>query len=237
MTTQGESSPSTPDPLDPTDADQARKRLLLISGLLLAGVVVGGALMLRPTAPADHSVPGGQNPPPVAGAQPLTEAQAFTAERYFPGQRGIDQDGVKARRTGAGQGTNCLDVLHDRTHDPLHGAGCQGYVSVSYTSLDQKTQSSVTVLRFNDDAAAANAVQLLQDKLDTLTFVPPDGSTPAPTASADTKGVPKSRVERVGHYLTVTASRYADAHAAPDAALDGTNRVVAYAAEAPFLWL
>ncbi|GAA2740614.1 hypothetical protein GCM10010440_08390 [Kitasatospora cinereorecta] len=180
---------------------------------------------------------------PASGApdlQALTEAQAFTAERYFPAQRAVDQDGYKARRTAAHQGGDCVETQADRAHDALKDLGCQGYVAVAFTRTDQPVVTSVTVLRFADAGAAGKAEQALGDKVPSFLFTLPDGSpVPAATPSSTAKPMQAAKLALAGHYLTVTVSRYADQRtgATPDQALVESTRAAAYTARVPFVWM
>ncbi|GAA4988523.1 hypothetical protein GCM10025734_14180 [Kitasatospora paranensis] len=201
-----------------------------------------------------------QPAPGLASAQPLTEAQAFTSDHYFPAADTVDLGAFQAARTAARDGADCTETLTDRGHDPLHGTGCQGYVSVGYTRTDDQIVSSVTVLRFADAQSALKARQALTDPT-VLAFlaadtapsgaVPsgaaPSASAPAsPASSASPSGAPAPRpaevlrVEPVGHYLTIAVSRYADRRTtAPvgDTALADATRAVSYTARAPFVWM
>ncbi|GAA0671807.1 hypothetical protein GCM10010193_25110 [Kitasatospora atroaurantiaca] len=261
MTTQGEQEPRPAgqdgDALAHTNRARGGRRRVL-AWCALAAVAAGGSWVVARPDPADL-IPGlgrtsadAAKTVPAVGAspsQPLTEVQAFTAERYFPAQRGIEQDAFKARRTAARQGGDCAETLQDRAQDVLHQAGCQGYVSVGFTSLDQKVVSSVTVLRFADEAAAGKAWQTLQGKPEALAFVLSDAApTPAPSTSTSTGTTPPNaakpltatQVKAVGHYVTVTTSRYVDlrtANATPDTLLNDATRAVSFTAGAPFLWM
>jgi len=256
MTTQGEQDPRPADQdgdaLAHTHRARGGRRRVLV-WCALAAVAAGGSWVVarpdpgeliglgRTSADATKTVPAvGASP-----SQPLTEIQAFTAERYFPVQRGIEQDAFKARRTAARQGGDCAETLLDRAQDVLHQAGCQGYVSVGFTSLDQKVVSSVTVLRFADEAAAGKAWQTLQGKPEALAFVLSDAA-PIPTTAPSTsppnsaKPLTASQVKAVGHYVTVTTSRYLDlrtATATPDTLLNDATRAVSFTAGSPFLWM
>ncbi|MEV8093237.1 hypothetical protein [Kitasatospora sp. NPDC085879] len=207
-----------------------------------------------------------QPAPGLASEQPLTESQAFTADHYFPSQRTVDQAGFQAHRTAAREGGDCTEILADRDHDPLHGAGCQAYLSVAFTNADQQVVGSVTVLRFADEQSAQKARQALTDPaalafLTAESAAPSPSPTPSPTATAGTTASPGTpagttpppspttpapkpagvaRIEPVGHYLTVTVSRYTDQRTtltAGDQTLDKATRALSYAARAPFLWM
>ena len=231
-------------------------------------VVAGGGWVVSRPHPGDW-IPGlgpssadvSTTPPVVGNPLPPTDAdpEALTADRYFPAQRTVEMGGYKGRRNGARQGQDCAETLRAREVDPLHDSGCQGYVTVSFSGVDRPALlSSVTVLRFADDVSAEKAARALraqQGGAGALAFILPDASAaPAPAAGART--VPAERVEAVGHYLTVTASRLADARAvspsgsasAPAATaspaagpsaeqqLDEATRAVSYAAGAQFTW-
>jgi hypothetical protein len=270
MTTQGErTAPSagqdTVAPADRHGHGPGRRRAVLWCALVV--VVVGAGWVVSRPNPGDL-VPGlgptsgqskkAQPAPGLASAQPLTEAQAFTADHYFPAADAVDLGAFQAARTAARDGADCADTLADRGHDPLHDTGCQGYVSVGYTRADDQIVSSVTVLRFADAQSALKARQALTDPT-VLAFLTadavPSGSSPSPSAPASptspgTSASPSGaaaprpveavRVEPVGHYLTVAVSRYADRRTtapAGDSALADATRAVSYTARAPFVWM
>lgn len=178
-------------------------------------------------------------------SQPLTEGEFFAAERYFPAAEPFAHDAYKARRTVGRQGPACVETLVDRNKDVLADTGCLGYVVVGFTRDDQQVHSSVTVLRFADGAAAEKARQLLADpdpNAAAIAFVVPEAATvPTPSASPSTPPAdPQTRtqVDVVGHYLTVTSSRFADLRpTSADQVLEETTRAVSFIARAPFLWL
>ena len=202
--------------------------------------------------------------PPVLGnpvPPTVTDPEGLTADRYFPAQRTIEADGYKGKRLGVRQGQDCAEALQDRAVDPLHDSGCQGFIAVSFTGVDQPVYSSITVLRFPDEASAEKAAQALRPQDGTpgaIAFILPDASAaPAPVAGAHALRPP--RVAAVGHYLTVTASRLAETHtaapatsapgtpggatASPAAAptvsegqLDAATRAISYAAASQFIW-
>ncbi|MFG2821604.1 hypothetical protein ACGFX4_19510 [Kitasatospora sp. NPDC048365] len=223
------------------------RRNRIVLWCALAGVAAGGVWVVSRPHPGDllpglgptsSKAPAAVPPPGAQAAQPPTEAQAFTAERYFPAQRTIDQDGYRARRTAARQGADCVETQADRAHDALKDLGCQAYVAVAFSRADQPVVTSVTVLRFNDAGAAAKAAQALGDKAAAFAFTLPDG-TPPPAVNGTAKPMTAARVAAAGHYLTVTVSRYADQRAgnAPDQALQESTRAAAYVARAPFSWM
>ncbi|MGW4650280.1 hypothetical protein [Kitasatospora sp. NPDC004289] len=193
----------------------------------------------RTTKEGLSAVPADAGPP----TQPLTEEQFFTVERYFPVGRAVDNGGFKARRTAARQGQACAEVLADKGRDVLKDTNCLSYVSVSYTQDGNQVLSSVTVLRFPDEASAQQAEKALVPNAEAIAFVPPDpGVLPTPSGSpAPLPGAQQQtsvQVDAVGHYLTVTSSRFADpASTAAPAALDEATRAVGYTARAPFIWL
>ncbi|MFD0531351.1 hypothetical protein ACFQ1I_39870 [Kitasatospora arboriphila] len=283
MTTQGEPDQTAAGHDGGTTAEPrrhgpGRRRTALWCALAVAAVAVGWVVS-RPN-PGDL-IPGlgstsGQSKkyqlaPGLASEQPLTEAQSFTAEHYFPGQHTVDQNGVQAHRTAAREGTDCTEILLDREKNPLKDTGCQAYVSVGYTNADQQVVSSVTVLRFADEQSAQKARQALADPA-VLAFLTAESAAPAPSptpsptatgspvaavsgaASAPAGTTPSSptattpppkpagvaRVEPVGHYLTVTVSRYTDQRttlAPGDQTLDKATRALSYTARTPFLWM
>ncbi|WP_280714330.1 hypothetical protein [Kitasatospora sp. MAP5-34] len=254
MSTQGERDPrpagqQSDVPAHTHRARRGRRRALV--GCTLAVVVSGvGWLVTRPEpgdwapglGPTGASTRASVPAIGAAPAEPQTEAQSFTADRYFPAQRGIDLYDFKAKRTLTKQGPDCAETLRDRAHDVLHGAGCQGYVSVGFSGLDQPVVTTVTVLRFADAAAAAKAGQALDGDHEALAFLvaPPAPGSPASAPLPTGKPLTSSRVEAVGHYVTVTVSRYADLRAAnptPDGALDAATRAVSFTAGAPFAWM
>ncbi|WP_158515445.1 hypothetical protein [Kitasatospora sp. MBT63] len=257
MTTQGESTPPPaahqhqPAPAHSRGPRVTPRRILL--WVVLAGLAAGGSWVVTRPNPGDL-VPGlgptstrPSSGPPVPGvlpAPPQTEAQSFTAERYFPAQRGLDLDGYKARRSNAGQGADCADTVQDKAHDPLRDTGCQGYLLVAFTRLDQQVTSSVTVLRYADEASARKAEAAVREGAAALLFLPPEGTAPAtapsPSASAAKQPVTTRKVAVVGHYLTVTVSRFADQRTTvpeTDHALDEATRNVSYTAGLPFVWM
>ncbi|WP_030276672.1 hypothetical protein [Streptomyces sp. NRRL B-24484] len=283
MTTQGEpdqteaghegGTPAAPHRLGP-----GRRRTALWCALVVAAAGIGWVVS-RPN-PGDL-IPGlgstsgqtkkSQPAPGLASEQPLTEAQAFTADHYFPGQRTVEQGGLQAHRTAAREGTDCAEILLDRDKDPLKDTGCQAYLSVAFTNADQQVVSSVTILRFADEKSALKARQALADPsalafLTAESAAPTPSPTPSPTAtgspaatvsgaaSAPAGTVPSSptattpppkpagvsRVDPVGHYLTVTVSRYTDQRTTltpGDLTLDKATRALSYTARAPFLWM
>ncbi len=197
-----------------------------------------------------HAGPGGSATAasvPMVGVtppQPLTDAQLFSADRYFPAQHGIDLYDFKARRTTAKQGADCTETLRDHAHDVLHDTGCQGYVSVGFSRADTEVVASVTVLRFPDAASAEKARQVLDRDREALAFLAPTPAATTPATAAPHPGdrpLTGSRVEAVGHYVTVTVSHYADLRTAnPDPAdggLDAATRAVSFTAGAPFAWM
>lgn len=259
MTTQGERDPrpagqESDAPVHTHRARRGSRRALICCAL--AVFVTGGTWVVNRPHPGDWMPGLGPTSAdtvhtlPAVGAaptQPLTEAQAFTAERYFPAQRGIDLYAFKAKRTAARQGADCAETLRDRAHDVLRGAGCRGYVSVAFTRLDQQVVASVTVLRFADAAAAAKARQTLDGDREALAFVTADvaasaaaASSPSSAAHPGDQPLTSSRIEAVGHYVTVTRTHFTDLRSAnptPVGALDEAARAVSFTAEAPFAWL
>lgn len=167
-------------------------------------------------------------PPAGPAAQTLADV-----DRYFPPQHVIEDGAFKARRTAGRQGTDCGEVLQSTSRDALKGAGCQGYLAVSYTRQDQQVLTSVTVLRFADEQSAAKARQAIAN---VVAFVQPDG-VPEPPATAKPLTVSTATAE--GSYVTVVASRFADLRpdGKPDPDLSEANRAVGYTARMPFIWM
>ncbi|MFF2040570.1 hypothetical protein ACFVVX_09100 [Kitasatospora sp. NPDC058170] len=274
MTTQGERTPSPGDHGTEQPAGAYRARRLsarrAVGWIVVVGVVAaGGWIITRPT-PGDF-IPGlgpsskeATKTPPVVGSPPprtVTDPEGLNVDVYFPAQRPVEVGAYKGKRSGVRQGQNCAEALQDRTQDPLRDSGCQGYLTVSFTGQDKPVLSSVTVLRFGDEASAAKAAQALQAKPGALAFILPDANTaPAqPAGGARTGSEP--RVEAVRFYVTVASSRLADAHTAaatpaatatgatplsvpPTTApagseqmLEEATRAISYAAGAPFIWM
>ncbi|MDH6114696.1 hypothetical protein P3T36_001048 [Kitasatospora sp. MAP12-15] len=183
--------------------------------------------------------------PPVVGNPPATslaDPNPFTADRYFPATRLIDLNGYHAKRSGARQGNDCTETLQDRTRTILQGAGCQGYLTVSFSRTDGKVQSSVTILRFADDATGQKVAAELNAQPGLLAFMQPDTTIadPSPAAGAPVKSA--SRVEAVHHYVTVATSRFVDGTvgaggaSTPDPQLVDATWAASYTAEAAFIW-
>ncbi|MFC9330313.1 hypothetical protein [Kitasatospora sp. NPDC057015] len=234
MTTQGQRDPHPAAQTPEGRAARARQasRALPARALgwcVVVAVVAGGGWIVSRPHPGDW-IPGlgpsssdAVRTPPVVG-NPLpptvTDPEGLTADRYFPAQRVVEMGSYKGRRNGARQGQDCAETLQSRELDPLQGSGCQGYVTVSFSSVDQPALlSSVTVLRFPDDASAARAAQALRAEpgpADALAFILPDASAAAvPVVQAGaTKPATAGRVESVGHFLTVAVSRFAEPRSA-----------------------
>ncbi|GGV30231.1 hypothetical protein GCM10010495_53290 [Kitasatospora herbaricolor] len=238
MTTQGQRDPQ---PADRTPEGRAARARHATRGLparalgwcVVVAVVAGGGWIVSRPHPGDW-IPGlgpssadAAKTPPVVG-NPLppsgTDQEGLTADRYFPAQRAVEMGAYKGRRNGARQGQDCAETLQARETDPLQGSGCQGYVTVSFSAVDQPALlSSVTVLRFPDDASAAKAAQALRaghGPAEALVFILPDASAaPVPAAAAGKPADPAKpadpgKVEAVGHFLTVTVSRFAESRTA-----------------------
>ncbi|MFJ8039590.1 hypothetical protein ACIRBX_03630 [Kitasatospora sp. NPDC096147] len=240
MTKQGER---------PSRRYRGRSRRRIIALCTVGGVAIAVGVVVaesgdwlpgagRTTKEALSSVPADAAPP----TQPLTEEQFFTVERYFPAKQVIDNGGYKARRTAARQGPACAEALADKARDVLKDTNCLSYVSVSFTQDGNQVVSSVTVLRFADDAAAEQAEKALVPNAEAIAFLPPDpGALPTPSGTPQPAGgrqQTSTQVDAVGHYLTVTTSRFTDpAAAGPAGALDDATRAVGYTARAPFIWL
>ncbi|MFC8453658.1 hypothetical protein [Kitasatospora sp. NPDC057223] len=275
MTTQGHRDPQTPGQAVDGRPDRARPAtrstpVRVLGWCVVVAVVAGVGWIVSRPQPGDW-IPGlgpssadATKTPPVLGnpvPPTVTDPEGLTADRYFPAQRTIEADGYRGRRLGVRQGQDCAEVLQDRAVDPLHDSGCQGFIAVSFTGVDQPVYSSITVLRFADDAAAEKAAQALrvgEGAPGAIAFILPDASA-APAPAGGAKAVRPPRVEAVGHYLTVTASRLADAHttapataspgatggaaASPAASptvsesqLDAATRAISYAAASQFIW-
>ncbi|MGA5822720.1 hypothetical protein ACPC54_33265 [Kitasatospora sp. NPDC094028] len=283
MTTQGE---HTPTPGDGQDGQAGqRQRTGRGAGLgraafgrltprravgwvvVLCVVTAGGWIITRPT-PGDY-IPGlgpsskdASKTPPVLGTPPpRVDGESLNVDNYFPAQRPVDVAGYKAKRNGAWQGENCAEALQDRSQELFKDSGCQAYLTVSFTGQERPVLSSVTLLRFPDQAAAAKAADALRGKPGALAFILPDSKpAPAPTAGATKPAGGEARVEAVGHYVTVTSSRVSDGRfggptagpsgspspaptptggAAPstEQSLEEANRALSYAAGTPFVWI
>ncbi|QKW23379.1 hypothetical protein HUT16_33670 [Kitasatospora sp. NA04385] len=219
-----------------------RRRLAALWSVV--GVLAAGGVWVVSTP--DHRNAGAAAPsgdkavtaPAVAGqpAPPLTESQSFVAERYFPAQRAYEYDNYRAHRSASREGTDCKDVQGDKTRDVLADLACQGWIGVALTRGDQPVVSSVTVLRFLDAGAAAKALQTVREKAGDFEFTYPDGLL-APAANAQPMSATK--IELVGHHITLTVSRYLDQRAgeAPDEVLRASNRAAAAVAGLPFMWM
>ncbi|MER7772235.1 hypothetical protein [Kitasatospora sp. NPDC096140] len=245
MTTQGERTPTPGEGQDGRagqrtggGADEGigqgadRRRGRRLSGrraagwVVVAGVVVAGGWIITRPMPGDY-IPGlgpstkdsSKTPPVVGAAPPRTDSESLNVDNYFPAQRPVEVGTYKARRNGARQGENCAEVLQDRAQDPLKDSGCQSYLAVSFSGQDRPVLSSVTLLRFPDQASAAKAAEALRAKPGSVAFILADANpAPAPPAGTKTGGDP--RVETVGHYVTVTSSRTGDGR--PAASATGT---------------
>ncbi|MFJ9607404.1 hypothetical protein ACIRS1_13815 [Kitasatospora sp. NPDC101176] len=236
-----------------------------VGWVVVVGVVAAGGWIITRPMPGDY-IPGlgpsskdASRTPPVVGAPPpRTDPEGLVADAYFPPQRPIEAGAYKARRNGIRQGENCTEVLQDRTQELLRDSGCQAYLTLSFTGQDRPVLSSVTVLRFGDQAAAVKAAETLRGKPGALAFILPDASAAPVAPSGAPKAAVEPRVAAVGHYVTVTNSRLSDARtpgagaspvpSAPVAVpsgpapsneqiLDEANRALSYAAGAPFVWM
>ncbi|MEV7770154.1 hypothetical protein [Kitasatospora sp. NPDC086791] len=237
-----------------------------VGWIAVAGVVVVGGWIITRPMPGDY-IPGlgpsttdGAGTPPVVGTPPpRIDSENLNVDNFFPAQRPVEVAGYKARRNGARQGENCAETLQDRAQDPLKDSGCQAYLTVSFAGQDRPVLSSVTMLRFPDQAAAVRAAEALRAKPGAVAFILADATT-APAQPAGAKPGSDPRVEVVGHYVTVTSSRTGDGRAAaptPSATgaptaptptptnsapsaeqnLDEATRAISYAAGAPFVWM
>ncbi|GHF65981.1 hypothetical protein GCM10018790_49770 [Kitasatospora xanthocidica] len=253
-------------------ATAARRRGRRLTGrraagwIVVVGVVVAGGWIITRPMPGDY-IPGlgpstkdsAKTPPVVGSAPALTDPEALNVDNIFPAQRPVEVGAYKARRNGARQGENCAEVLQDRAQDPLKDSGCQAYLTVSFTGQDRPVLSSVTLLRFPDQAAATRAADALRAKPGSVAFILENAVT-APAPPAGTKPGGEPRVEAVGHYVTVTSSRAGDgrpASATPSGTgspaaqtptptgtaagteqnLDEATRAISYAAGQPFVWM
>jgi hypothetical protein len=248
MTTQGDTRSISADP-DPAGehlrSGSRGGRRLLIWCVALAVLGAGGWVVTRPNpgdwlpglgpSSKDERAPVLGTPAPTSATDP----NPFTVDRYFPRDKSIDLDAYKGRRSGGRQGNDCNETLQDPTKTVLRDAGCQGYLAVSFSRLDGKVWTSVTVLRFADEQASAKAADLMRGQPGLLKFVQPDGSTAAssPTPGANNESAP--RIGAVRHYVTITTSHFADGHAATgpaDPDLTEATAAGAYTAEAAFMW-
>lgn len=275
MTTQGERTPSSGDQEQhavgrPAGAYRAPAGRIgarrVVGWVVVVGVVAaGGWIITRPT-PGDW-IPGlgpaskdASSTPPVVGSPPpraATDPEGLNVDTLFPAQRLIEVGGYKGRRSGVRQGENCSETLQDRTQDLLRDSGCQSYLAVSFAGQDKPVLSSVTLLRFPDQAAAARAAEALRAKPGALAFILQDASTAPAQPAGTAKPGSEQRVEAVGHYVTVTSSRPVEPHSAPPTAsvapspagvpttaapvaeqvLDEATRAISYSAGAPFIWM
>ncbi|MFJ7909186.1 hypothetical protein [Kitasatospora sp. NPDC096204] len=286
MTTQGERTPTPGEgrdgraeqrvggAADAVDAeggtDRGRGRRMTArraaGWIVVVGVVASGGWIITRPMPGDY-IPGlgpstkdsAATPRVVGAPPPRTDPEALNVDTLFPAQRPVEVGAFKARRNGVRQGENCVEVLQDRTQDPLKDTGCQGYLAVSFTGQDHPVLSSVTLLRFPDQPSAARAADALRAKPGAVAFILADAST-APTPPPGAKPGGEPRIEAVGHYVTVTSSRPGDgrpASAAPSGTgapaaplpaatgtasgteqnLDEATRALSYAAGSPFAWM
>ncbi|GLW52148.1 hypothetical protein [Kitasatospora phosalacinea] len=232
-----------------------RRRLALLWSVV--AVLAAGGVWVVATSPHQGETATGtpsgdklQTTAVVVGhpAQPLTESQSFVAERYFPAQRAYEYDGYRARRSGSREGADCAAVQNDKTRNVLAGLDCQGWIGVALTRGDQPVISSVTVLRFLDEGAAAKALPTVRDKAAAFEFTYPEGLF-APAEGVEPMSA--TRVELVGHHITLTVSRYLDQRAGDAPGNTGktdkagevqevlafSNRSAAAVAGMPFMWM
>ncbi|MFE4518722.1 hypothetical protein ACFRMQ_31595 [Kitasatospora sp. NPDC056783] len=284
MTTQGERTPTRGESREDragqrvgggadTGGPKGRGRRLTArraaGWIVVVGVVAAGGWIITRPMPGDY-IPGlgpsskdnAGTPPVVGAAPPPTDPGALNVDNIFPAQRPVEVGAYKARRNGLRQGENCAEVLQDRAQDPLKDSGCQAYLTVSLTGQDRPVLSSVTLLRFADQATAARAADALRAKPGAVAFILADTTIAPAQAAGSAKPGGEPRVEAVGHYVTVTSSRPgADTRPAstttpavggtpaplpPPATgtgggteqeLDEATRALSYAAGAPFVWM
>ncbi|MFD0274171.1 hypothetical protein ACFVHB_09715 [Kitasatospora sp. NPDC127111] len=228
MTTQGERTPSPGDhgTTDrPAGAYRRPARRIgarrAVGWIVVVGVVAaGGWIITRPT-PGDF-IPGlgpstkdASKTPPVVGNPPphsSADPEGLNVDTLFPAQRVVEVGAYKGRRSGVRQGENCTETLQDRTQDLLRESGCQGYLTVSFAGQDKPVLSSLTLLRFVDQASAAKAAEALRAKPAALAFILPDASTAPALPAGTAKPGTEQRVEAVGRHVTVTSSRMAEPH-------------------------
>ncbi|MGW6918447.1 hypothetical protein ACWGB8_32220 [Kitasatospora sp. NPDC054939] len=232
MTTQGERTPppADQDTDEPSGAYRTYRRSRLgprkaVAWMLVVGVVAAGGWIITRPHPGDW-IPGlgpsskeAARTPPVLGTPPprtVTDTESFDVDSYFPAQRAVEAGGYKGKRSGARQGQDCAETLHEDAKELLKDLRCQGYLSVSFSGVEKPVLSSVTVLRFADEGAAAKAAAALRAKPGALQFILPDAKpAPAPTTGATPKPGTAPRVDAVRHYVTVASSRSAEPAAAP----------------------
>lgn len=174
------------------------------------------------------------NPPATSSADP----NPFSQQQYFPAGRVIDQNGYKAKLSGVRQGDDCAQTLQDSAKDVLRDTGCQGFLTVSFSGLDGKVLTSVTILRFADDATGRKVADLLRQQPGAVRFVLPDTTIAAPSPSTGGTGTASApRVEAVHHYVTVAGARPADgAGPSTPADLESAAWAASYTAGATFMW-
>ncbi|RKE23097.1 hypothetical protein [Streptomyces sp. TLI_171] len=242
MTIQQDAPAGEPRPPAGHRAVGERRRLAALWGVV--AVLAAGGVWVVATPHHKDGTPGAT--PSGSGtaaavlpgqpAPPLTESQSFNAERYFPVQRAYDLEAYRAHRTAARDGADCLAVQRDKAHDVLDALDCKGWLGIALTRTDPAVITSVTVLRFADAAAAAKAVQAVRDHAAAFEFTYPDGLF-APAEGV--KPMAATRVDLVGHHITLTVSRYADQRTGngPDGVLTDSTRYAASLAGQPFMWM
>ncbi|TQF01476.1 hypothetical protein E6W39_03465 [Kitasatospora acidiphila] len=253
MTTQGDESsisdraPGTPDAVRNGARGGSKRRIVAWCGAI-AVLGAGGWVVSRPhpgdllpglgSTSQDVSVVVGSPAPSSA-----TDPNPFDVNRYFPQSKPVEVNNYKGKRSGARQSGDCNEVLQDAAKKLLKDAGCQGYMAVSISRGDTRVLTSVTVLRFADDGAAAKAAELLAGQGAVVRFVLPDATfagTPSPAPGAAAKSDPAPKVQAVRHYVTLTSSRFADGHApvTPQDSqdLDEATRAGSYIAGTAFVW-
>ncbi|MFD7641676.1 hypothetical protein ACFV4P_13580 [Kitasatospora sp. NPDC059795] len=220
-----------------------RRRLAALWSVV-AVLAAGGVWVVSTPHPGDilpglgptSTQPAAAAAAPGQVAKPMTEVQAFTVDHYFPVQRAYDHDLFKSRRTAGRDGVDCQGVQLDKSHDLLEKLDCKDWFGVALTRTDQPVITSITVLRFNDPAAAAQALQAVRDHAAEFEFTFPDGLV-APAAGV--KPMAAIRVELVGHHITLVEARYADQHPGDgaDEMLTASARSAAAIAAQPFMWM
>ncbi|MGW4378797.1 hypothetical protein [Kitasatospora sp. NPDC004531] len=249
MTIQGD-APVGADKDQPMAGHRAvgERRRLAVLWSVVTVLAAGGVWVVSTPHPGDilpglgptSTQPAAAAAVPGQIAKPMTEAQAFTAERYFPAQRTYEVDVFKAHRSASRDGVECQGFQIDKSHDLLEKLDCLDWLGVALTRNDQPVITSVTVLRFADPGTADRAVQAVRDHAAEFEFTFPEGLI-APAAGI--RPMAAIQVEVVGHYLTLVEARYADQRpgsgggTAPDETLTASARAASALAGQPFMWM